>query len=43
MVLLGWFNNNICPFCGSDSSNIIEIEETIEKKNKESITIEEQK
>ena len=29
-------NNNICPFCGSDSSNIIEIEETIEKKNKES-------
>ena len=28
-------NNNICPFCGSDSSNIIEIEETIEKKNKE--------
>lgn len=29
-------NKNICPFCGSDSSNIIEIEETIEeKKNKE--------
>lgn len=28
-------NKNICPFCGSDSSNIVEIEETPEKKHKE--------